>query len=134
MGGQLTQAHSSMGGGAANTAVSLQLTARPQASLFPLAVVCSLCDLGQDLVNLVTFLVSFLGLRSLLLLSGASFNTAGGTYFLELFWSMCKTCYVRVIQSLAERSHVNQSSDHYIVTPKTGRRILADSQEQNQSL
>lgn len=72
------------GKGAANTAVSLQLTARPQASLFPLAIVCSLCDFGQDLVNLVTFLVSFLGLRSLLLPSRRKFpflgnsNTAAG--------------------------------------------------------
>lgn len=40
---------------------------------------------------------------------------------------------VKVIQSLAEGSHVNQSSDHHTVTPKTGRRILADRQGQNQS-
>lgn len=32
----------------------------------PLAIVCSVYDLGQDLVDFVTFLDSFLGLRSLL--------------------------------------------------------------------
>lgn len=79
-GGQLTQAHSSMVGGAANTAVSLQLTARPQESLFPLAIVCSLYDLGQDLVNLVTFLVSFLGPRSLLLPSRWKFPFLGNSH------------------------------------------------------
>lgn len=41
---------------------------------------------------------------------------------------------MRVVQSLAEGSGVNQSRDHHTATPKTGGRILADSQEQNLSL
>lgn len=65
---------------AAHIAASPQLPAQFNRKVFPFAIVCGLYNLGQDLVDRVTFLVSFLGLRSLLLPSRREFPFTGNSH------------------------------------------------------
>lgn len=77
-----TQLHrqSPLHGGSSHSAISAAPCSAPQEVSSPLAIVCCLYNLGQDLVNLVTFLISFLGLRSLLLPSRREFPFTGNSH------------------------------------------------------